>query len=274
MLRVGHTPLDALHAQVASSPMAAPPTLQPADERDRLGPATRRDAWRWLLAAAGGLVLGAAMSAVLETFVAWMAGTPGGAHALAAMAKPPVWFVCAELLGLWTGFVAAVIVVTRSGRRVGLAFSLHDVWFVFVGMALQALVSVAYQGVHVPSSSKGTDQLLGGGTGWLLVVPAVMTVVLAPLFEELYFRGVLLRGLLGAWRTHLALVGVVGSVLVDGALFGLAHLGSDQWIQLPGLVGLGVILCILAIRTGRLGPSILTHAGFNLLAVAVFAGTR
>ena len=274
MLRGGHTPLDANDAQVASSPMAAPPTLQPADARDRLGPATRRDAWRWLLAAVVGLILGAAMSAVLEALAAWLAGTPGGVRALAAMAKPPVWFVCASLLGLWTGFGAAAFVVTRSGRRVGLAFSHHDVWFVLVGMALQGLVSLAYQGVHVSGSSKGTDQLLGGGTGWLLLIPAVMTIVLAPLFEELYFRGVLLRGLLGAWRTRLAIVGVAGSVLVDAALFGIAHLGIDEWIQLPGLVALGVVLCVLAIRTGRLGPSILTHAGFNLLAVAVFAGQR
>jgi CAAX protease family protein len=254
--------------------MAAPPTLQPADARDRLGPANRRDAWRWLLIAALGVIFGAALSAVLETLVAWLAGTPGGVRALTAMAKPPVWFVAAGLLGLWTGFGAATLVVTRSGRRVGLAFAAHDVWFLFLGMALQGVVAVAYQGVHVSGSSKGTNQLLGGGTGWLLLVPALMTVVLAPLFEELYFRGVLLRGLLGAWRTNLAIVGVVGSVLVDATLFGIAHLGTDEWIQLPGLIGLGVILCTLAIRTGRLGPSILTHAGFNLLAVAVFAGQR
>jgi len=254
--------------------MAAPRTLQPADARDRLGPETRSDAWRWLFAAAVGLVMGAALSVVLESLAAWIAGTPGGAHALSSMDKPPVWFIAAGLLGLWSGFGAATFVVTRSGRSVGLAFAAHDAWFLFVGMALQALVAVAYQGVHVTGSNKGTNELLGGGSGWLLFVPACMVVLLAPLFEELYFRGVLLRGLLGAWRTTLAVVGVVGSVLVDATLFGIAHLGTDQWIQLPGLVALGVILCALAIRTGRLGPSILTHAGFNLLAVAVFAGQR
>jgi membrane protease YdiL (CAAX protease family) len=274
MLRGRPAPLDANHAQVASGPMAAPPTLQPADARDRLGPGSRRDAWRWLFAAAAGLVLGAALSAVLEALAAWLAGTPGGARALTAMPKPPVWFVCASLIGLWAGFGAAAFVVTRSGRRVGLAFAAHDIWFLLVGMALQGLVSIAYQGIHISGSSKGTDQLLGGGTGWLLLVPAFMTIVLAPFFEELYFRGVLLRGLLGAWRTRLAFVGVAGSVVVDAALFGIAHLGTDEWVQLPGLIGLGVILCVLAIRTGRLGPSILTHAGFNLLAVAVFAGQR
>jgi membrane protease YdiL (CAAX protease family) len=254
--------------------MAAPPTLQPADPRARLGPATRRDAWRWLFAALAGLILGVALQVLLATLAAWVAGTPGGTRVLSKAAEPPTWYVATQLIGLWAGFAAAAVAVTRTGRRVGVAFSPHDVWFLFVGMALQGLVYLIYLPVHAAGSSKGTNQLLGGGTGWLLLVPALMTVVLAPFFEELYFRGVLLRGLLGAWRTRLAVVGVIGSVLLDATLFGLAHLGTDQWYQLPGLVALGAILCVLAIRFGRLGPSMLTHAGFNLLAVAVFAGSR
>jgi uncharacterized protein len=274
MLRGATTSLGANRAQVASSPMAAPPTLQPADARDRLGPATRREGWRWLVAALAGLLAGAAMAIVLTTIGASVAGTPGGTRTLARLTEPPVWYIVCELTGLWIGFGGAAFAVTRSGRRVGLAFSPHDVWFLLVGMALQGVVYAAYLGVHTSGSNRGTNQLLGGGRGWLLLVPALFTIVGAPVFEELYFRGVLLRGLLAAWRTQVAVVGVVGSVLADATLFGFAHLGTDAWYQLPGLVALGVVLCALAIRTGRLGPSILTHAGFNLLAVAVFAGNR
>jgi membrane protease YdiL (CAAX protease family) len=254
--------------------MAAPPTLQPADARDRLGPATRQEGWRWLLAALAGLLAGAAMSILLTTVGAWLVGTPGGAHALASLAEPPIWYIACELIGLWMGFGGAAFAVTRSGRRIGLSFSPHDVWFLLVGMALQGIVYAAYLGVHTSGSNRGTNQLLGGGRGWLLFVPAIFTILGAPVFEELYFRGVLLRGLLSAWRTQLAIVGVLCSVVVDATLFGFAHLGTDQWYQLPGLAALGVVLCVLAIRSGRLGPSILTHAGFNLLAVAVFAGNR
>jgi membrane protease YdiL (CAAX protease family) len=141
-------------------------------------------------------------------------------------------------------------------------------------MALQLLIDAAYYPFHFRGIAKSNNELLGGGSGWLLVLPAVLTIVCAPLFEEVFFRGVVLRGLLVAWRTAPAWLGVALAVLVDSVLFGLAHLGTDAWYQLPGLVALGVVLCGLAIRSGRLGPSVLTHAGFNLLAVAVFAGTR
>ena len=141
-------------------------------------------------------------------------------------------------------------------------------------MALQLVVDIAYSPFHLKGLSNSHNALLGGGKGWLLLIPAIETVVLVPVFEELYFRGVLLRALLSVGRTQLAVVGVVCAVLVDATLFGLAHLGTDQWYQLPGLIALGVVLSVLAIRTARLGPSILTHAGFNLLAVAAFAGSR
>jgi uncharacterized protein len=274
MLRGAPTPLDAKAPQVASCPMAAPPTHQPADARSLLGPATQRDAWRWLLVALLGLIAGVAVSEVLTNVGAWIAGTPGGAKALAGLAEPPAWFVATELIGLWTGFVGAAVVVTRSGRRIGLTVGAHDVWFLLVGMALQGVVYLAYSHVHESGSNKGTNQLLGGSSGWLLLFTGFLTVVLVPIIEESYFRGVLLRGLLGAWRTRVALVGVTCSVLADAVLFGFAHLGTDEWYQLPGLAFLGAVLAVLAIRTGRLGPSIFTHAGFNLLAVVVFSWNR
>jgi membrane protease YdiL (CAAX protease family) len=221
-----------------------------------------------------GAIVGLAMSLVLTSIAAVLAGTPGGARTLANEATPPVWFVTCELVGLWSGFGAAAIVVTRSGRSVGLEVLPSDVWYLLLGIALQLVVDVAYLPFHLHGLAKSNNSLLGGGSGWLLLLPAVLTIVCAPFFEELFFRGVLLRGLLAAWRTAPAAIGVVAAVLVDATIFGLAHLGTDQWYQLPGLVALGAVLCALAIRTGRLGPSMLTHAGFNLLAVAVFAGTR
>jgi uncharacterized protein len=254
--------------------MAAPPTLQPADARDRLGPSTTAEAWRWLLVALLGVVVGWAASVLLASVLAWLVGTPGGVRALASASSPPVWFVVAELVGLWCGFGAAAFIVTRTGRSVGLAFAPKDAWCLLLGMALQLLVDAAYYPFHFHGLAKSNDQLLGGGGGWLLLVPAVLTIVCAPLFEELFFRGVVLRGLLVAWRTVPAWIGVAAAVVVDAGVFGLAHLGTDAWYQLPGLVFLGVVLCLLAIRSGRLGPSVFTHAGFNLLAVAVFAGTR
>jgi uncharacterized protein len=52
----------------------------------------------------------------------------------------------------------------------------------------------------------------------------------------------------------------VGSSVV----FGLAHF---EPLQLPALILFGVVLGVLAQRTGRLGPGIVAHATFNAVTV-------
>ena len=84
----------------------------------------------------------------------------------------------------------------------------------------------------------------------------------------------LLRGLLRVLETPVAVLGIAASVATDALLFGLAHVGTDQWVQVPGLAFVGVVLCVLVLRTGRLGPSIVTHASFNALAVFTYALSR
>jgi membrane protease YdiL (CAAX protease family) len=44
-------------------------------------------------------------------------------------------------------------------------------------------------------------------------------------------------------------------------------LDIDAAIAVPALFGLGLVLGLLVQRTGRLGPAIFTHAGFNLVGV-------
>jgi len=95
------------------------------------------------------------------------------------------------------------------------------------------------------------------GTGFLVL--AVLLVVGAPLVEEIFYRGMLLRSL----KRHLA---PVAAILVTGFVFGAAHF---NWVGLPGLALFGALLAWQAHRTGRLGLNIFTHAGFNLVTVIV-----
>jgi hypothetical protein len=255
--------------------MAAPEMLQPAGPPAVLGPRDRADAWRWLTIALVGLVVGYVMVVVLSTIGAGIAGTKGGVTALSSESEPPVWFVVVGLTGLWCGFGLAAYVVTRTGGRLGLVIEHWDSLYVFLGLALQLVLYLAYLPVHLSGGMNAANRELGGGTGWLLLVPAVLTIVGAPVIEELFFRGVLLRALLELCKTRAPALGVVVAIVIDGALFGLAHLGSgDLWAQLPGLAAVGVVLATLAVKTGRLGPSIATHAAFNALAVFVYAGSR
>ncbi|MBK5223742.1 MAG: CPBP family intramembrane metalloprotease [Acidimicrobiia bacterium] len=90
-----------------------------------------------------------------------------------------------------------------------------------------------------------------------VVVLVFVVAVGAPVVEELFFRGLLLRSLERRFGT---LVGVLGS----SAVFGAVHF---QLLQLPALIAFGLVAGWLTVRSGRLGPAIWAHVGFNLVTV-------
>lgn len=95
-----------------------------------------------------------------------------------------------------------------------------------------------------------------------LLISALIAVVLAPLLEELLFRGAMLHGLLQRF-------GVPASVVVMAVAFAALHIepGNPYW---PGVVFTGVIavaLAALRLRTGSLLPPMLAHATYNALGL-------
>lgn len=96
-----------------------------------------------------------------------------------------------------------------------------------------------------------------------LALLALAVAVLAPLFEEAFFRGFLYRAL----RERL---GVSGAVLASSAVFALVHL-SFQTV-LP-LFALGCILALAYEWTGSLVPSIVLHSLNNAVSMALVLAT-
>jgi hypothetical protein len=87
--------------------------------------------------------------------------------------------------------------------------------------------------------------------------------VLAPLVEELMFRGLVLRAL--ARRTS-----AVGAVVIAAVLFAAVHLLDPSTLPLMApLLLLAVVAGIRSVRTGELSQPILLHAGFNLLSAII-----
>jgi uncharacterized protein len=97
------------------------------------------------------------------------------------------------------------------------------------------------------------ELVLGARDPWALAGFAFTAVVLAPLFEETLFRGVLLPVLGQRWG---AIPGLVASAL----LFAMAHLSLGE---LAPLLVLGLGLGWLRLRSGRLAPCVLMHAFWN-----------
>ncbi len=222
-----------------------------------------------LVAAAAGFVIGELLASALIGVVSTLTHFPGGFAGLAAARQDPWWASSLSLVGLWVGFVVAIVAATRAG---GLdpwphqwRFEIGDLWYVVLGVAAQFVVAILYRPFHLRHLNAPVDKLFGAAHGAGFVLLVVLTTFGAPIVEEWFFRGVVFRGLvaLGATRSpRLAVtLGVVLSALIFAAVHGEAR-------QFAGLAGLGVVLAIVAWRTKRLLPSALTHVSFNAVAMA------
>jgi len=218
--------------------------------------------------AAIGLLVGWLATAVV---VAVWAGS-GGADAN----NPSLGALAVGEAALWVGLLGAPLVATRRKGSGDLA---TDFGFSFrwadavvglpVGVVCQLLlVPLIYLPLQQFISKhdleepvrRVTDSAHGGG----FIALTIVVVVGAPVVEELFFRGLVLRSLQRRFGDTWA---VVGSAVV----FGVAHF---EPLQLPALVALGVILGVMAVSTKRLGPSIFAHAGFNLVTMIALAASR
>ena len=97
------------------------------------------------------------------------------------------------------------------------------------------------------------ELVLNSRDGAALALLAFTAVVLAPLFEEVIFRGALLPVLADR-------LGVGWGIFFSGLLFALAHISIGE---LAPLTVLGVGLAMLRISSGRLLPCVLMHALWN-----------
>lgn len=87
---------------------------------------------------------------------------------------------------------------------------------------------------------------------------AFFGLAVAPLAEELFFRGLLFPVLA---RT----LGQVGAILLTGATFSLMHRTQLAWAWAPLLVlfGVGVVLTVIRSRTNSVAASWITHLTYN-----------
>ena len=136
-----------------------------------------------------------------------------------------------------------------------------------LGVVSFFLVSAIYAALVQPDAEQDVVEALGGDQGTFgLVIAGLMVITVAPVVEEVFFRGFFYRALRSRFSIVLA-------ALMDGLLFGLIHFngGNDALLILPPLALLGFIFCIVYEKTGSLYPVIGMHAFNNSLAFAVQA---
>jgi hypothetical protein len=92
---------------------------------------------------------------------------------------------------------------------------------------------------------------------WTVALVFGTVAVLAPVFEELMFRGFLLPWLGARLRGPRALL---AAAALSGLAFAVMHM---QPLGLPTLATLGIVLGLAYLRTGNLVSSILVHGLWN-----------
>ncbi|MGH9246412.1 MAG: lysostaphin resistance A-like protein [Acidimicrobiales bacterium] len=185
---------------------------------------------------------------------------------------PPLSVLLLLQVPLWAGLLGIPLWAARTkgnGARTDFGLWMRPLDApvgLAIGVALQLLVIPAIyyplfrltpltsEDVSAPAEALASDA--DGPLGVVLLV--LLVVIGAPLAEEVFYRGLLLRSF--ARRG----MGAASAVALTSVLFGLSHF---LIIQLPALLAFGLVAATLAERTDRLGPSVWAHVGFNATTV-------
>jgi membrane protease YdiL (CAAX protease family) len=257
-------------------------TGQPTDDRSRPGAdgrtpvghpdrGSRSAAWdlAYVLLAVVAVVVGARI--VGDQLARW----PG---------MPPALATTAAYLVIWLPLAAAVVVACAglargAGRRkLGLAFRWTDlVWGLAAGLGARALDAGLNQ-VSTGDTGLSPQPTLDGGPDLTTSVVLVLApVLIAPVVEEVFFRGLLMRSLTRALAGHTRLLrglAATAAVILSAAVFAALHVAvglsvapTTATIIVISTFVFGVIVGALASVTGRLGGAVVAHVVFNGVAV-------
>lgn len=159
-----------------------------------------------------------------------------------------------------------------------------------LSLLLNAVSSVALDGLGLPADNSAQQPLMEGITQWVRESPGVAiplaffsVVILGPAVEELMFRGAIFGGLYRLFRfvtergtrgrgetAGATLSSAAGkfalglSVVLSSALFATLHFSP---VLVIALFTLAVVLCELYRRSGSLLAPFVAHATFNSFAV-------
>lgn len=222
--------------------------------------------WQGALALIGGMVIGSSLVAIIN--VVWMFVFKEN------LQYKDFYLVFANGFGFLGSIFAFDYLIARpqTGRK--LNFNLSPTNFItyllifpmMLGMMFiaefitsQIPIDGPFFGKYYEYFSRMMEQMTNDEATLIL-----LAVIMAPLFEEIIFRGIIQKGLLNTglkpWK----------AILISAILFGMVH--GNPW-QFVGAVLLGTVLGLVYYKTKSLLLPILLHAFNNLCsAILIFYG--
>lgn len=162
-----------------------------------------------------------------------------------------------SLLVLWLFFklrkknLLAEVKLTKVSATYGI---------IAVGLGVGMMLTINFGLSLLPESwllayAEQSGMITGGST----IAVIISTMIMAPLIEEIIFRGLIVS------RLKKAVPGTV-AVLLTALVFGLAH-GQILWMTYTFV--LGVVLGLVAVKTDSIIPGIIMHMVFNVCGVVI-----
>lgn len=133
------------------------------------------------------------------------------------------------------------------------------------GVALSVLYLALASTLYPPSADvePGPLQSLALSADWRQVVWVAFALLVAPPLEELLFRGVLFSGFAASW-------GVPAAAAISSTVFVLLHY-TEVAGYVPAMAAIATLALVtvrIRLRTGKIGPAIAAHFGYNFTIVA------
>ena len=176
-----------------------------------------------------------------------------------------------QLAALWTAWRFSIHKFRLNWSALGLRKPVRGMPWLPFSLAAGALLIVGVYGVLLDAAGIHPDTDLPDAAldnALPLAIIIVLTVTLAPVVEELFFRGFVFAGLTTRW-------GPIWGTLGSASLFGIAHLGNSGYFYVvPPIVMIGAMFAWGYYYSKSILPSIGAHFLFNLIQVIGTLATR
>ncbi len=216
--------------------------------------------WAALGGTVAALILGLVLALPILAFDGGSEDDLGTGARIGIQAMTAIGFLAVPFLvafGSGPGTTPLFQALKAAARRLGfVSFKVGNA-LKWIGIAVVGYLAFAAVWANFFGTPEQDDIASKLGPVWAQVL---LIVIIAPLAEEVCFRGMLF----GGFRTRMPMV---VAALAAGLVFGLLHY-STGWSTVPQLAVLGAAFALIYDRTGSLWPAILLHMFNNACALA------
>ena len=194
--------------------------------------------------------------------------------ALGEIARVPLVIVAGQVLAYLLVLACMFVLVTRDRGRPDFLAAIHWNWpsgtaiaaYVLTGLALSVALQLLAHFLPIPKELPIDNFFRTPAEAWAL---SILSITLAPLMEELFFRGFLYPVLARSLGLPLAvLVTALGFAALHGAQL------MFSWGPVLVIFLVGLVLTMVRAQQNSVAAGVLIHMAYNgTITVAMFAAT-